>query len=499
MKRISNPPSSYNLMHTSRSFGNYDLAASLADIIDNSITARATNIDISILYEDSELVVRIRDNGTGMSEEELIRAMRPASSDPQASRENEDLGRFGWGLKSASLSQCRVLSVVSWRRGNDMHAAQWDIDDIDDWGMSIFSSKESKELLGDLGGLPQSGTEIIWRKCDRLLEKQQVDADQLFGMISEAGDQLELTFHRYLEGGAGQDIAININGRRLESRDPFLISHPSTQTQVEDIIPFSGTSIKIKVYVLPQFGKLSVQEQSRVGGREGMIRNQGFYIYRNARLIISGTWFKLVQHGSLWDLTRIQVDLPNSDDDLWRINVDKSDAQLPSALRDHLTNVIRQFQKRSVAVKRKKGVVLTQGAFSVWQKVVKAGEISYRINRKYPLIDNYLNSIDAEKKSIEFLFKLIETSFPTDGFLKDGINSRQSDLNQQISQANQYEDFILETLRYYFDEVKLERERSSVEEFLEYLFKMEPFRSHRTFTESIVRESWATTFDEGRD
>ena len=137
-------------MTTARSFGSYDLAAALADLIDNSITARATEVDVSFEPGDSDVVVRIRDNGIGMARDTLQEAMRPASTNPDSPRDPEDLGRFGWGLKSASLSQARVLTVVSWRDG-EVTAARWDIDDIDDWGMDLLSGDEASQLLASKG------------------------------------------------------------------------------------------------------------------------------------------------------------------------------------------------------------------------------------------------------------------------------------------------------------------------------------------------------------
>lgn len=144
--RITNPPQAKDLMATARSFGNYDLSAALADLIDNSIKAKSTRVDITFEPKDSDVVVRIRDDGTGMPLETLIIAMRPASANPQDSREPDDLGRFGWGLKSASLSQARVLTVVSWCKGI-INAARWDLDNIDDWGMEVLEGPEAQELL----------------------------------------------------------------------------------------------------------------------------------------------------------------------------------------------------------------------------------------------------------------------------------------------------------------------------------------------------------------
>jgi len=144
--RITNPPQAKDLMATARSFGNYDLAAALADLIDNSIKAKATRVDITFEPEDSDVVVRIRDDGIGMDLETLVIAMRPASANPQDERESDDLGRFGWGLKSASLSQARVLTVVSWC-GGIINAARWDLDNIDGWEMEVLEGSEAISLL----------------------------------------------------------------------------------------------------------------------------------------------------------------------------------------------------------------------------------------------------------------------------------------------------------------------------------------------------------------
>ena len=106
--RITNPPQARDLMATARSFGNYDLAAALADLIDNSIKAKASRVDISFEPEESDVVVRIRDDGTGMDLETLKIAMRPASANPQDEREPDDLGRFGWGLLGTGQGLRRI-------------------------------------------------------------------------------------------------------------------------------------------------------------------------------------------------------------------------------------------------------------------------------------------------------------------------------------------------------------------------------------------------------
>ena len=212
MVRVNNAPSAKALMTTARSFGNYDLAAALADLVDNSIQAKADVIRIDFQPEEDDVTVRIRDNGIGMSYENLIEAMRPASRNPEEERDPSDLGRFGWGLKSASLSQARVLSVVTWQ-GAAINAARWDIDDLDGWEMDVFHQREADALI-DTSSRGQSGTEIIWTRCDRLYDSGLTASldDRLNEKIGQARTRLALIFHRYLAGESGSKLNIYLQG-----------------------------------------------------------------------------------------------------------------------------------------------------------------------------------------------------------------------------------------------------------------------------------------------
>tara|TARA_Y100000588_G_scaffold232978_1_gene246664 strand:+ start:2131 stop:2577 length:447 start_codon:yes stop_codon:yes gene_type:complete len=132
-------------MTSARSLGNYDLAATLADLIDNSITAGATAITLKCDYKNGDAEIGVLDDGDGMTEKQLQEAMRPASTHPDSERSSDDLGRFGWGLKSASFSQCRKFTVVT-RRNNVLNGASWDLDDITDWNMTTYNKDELSSL-----------------------------------------------------------------------------------------------------------------------------------------------------------------------------------------------------------------------------------------------------------------------------------------------------------------------------------------------------------------
>ncbi len=407
-------------MATARSFGNYDLAAALADLIDNSIRVEAKKIIIAFQPEEGDVIVRIRDDGKGMLEYELIKAMRPASANPEDPRDASDLGRFGWGLKSASLSQARVLTVVSWTAAG-CTSARWNIDDLENWSMELESGEKAKDYLRS----PQksrSGTDVIWSHSDRLLDTEHaVNLDeQLNDKIRHAQRQLSLIFHRYLSGEARAKFSIEVQGVALKPIDPFMSQHPATQTIDEEIIKLIGREeIAVKPYIVPHFSKLTTEEKEILGGDEGLVRNQGFYVYRNKRLIIYGTWFRLVPHGELSQLTRVRVDIPNTLDKDWKITLDKSDAQLPVVLRVRLRDLIKKFAKRSTNANKKKGTTLTiHKQEPVWKRIALNGRIKYQINRDHPMVWEMI--AESEDTSItRQAISLIESFIPTESLIKD--------------------------------------------------------------------------------
>ena len=171
-----------------------------------------------------------------MGRKELIAAMSLPSSHPDEKRDKSDLGRFGWGLKSASLSQARILTVVSWKK-DSIYAARWNIDDLDDWSMDIFEGEEASKLL-DTTPEKSSGTEIIWTNSGHLFDsKSNASIDErLNEKITYAKKHLSLVFHRYLVSEDSRKLEIFMQGAQLSLIDPFMRSHPATQTVEEEVI-----------------------------------------------------------------------------------------------------------------------------------------------------------------------------------------------------------------------------------------------------------------------
>lgn len=484
--RIPNPPLASSLMATARSFGNYDLAAALADLIDNSIRATAKKISIAFQPEKGDVIVRIRDDGKGMSKEELIKAMRPASSNPEDPRDASDLGRFGWGLKSASLSQARVLTVVSWT-ATECSAARWDIDDLEDWSMELLTGDKALKLL-KTQQKSKTGTEIIWSNSDRLLDTELTATidEQLNEKISHAQKQLSLIFHRYLAGEVRSKFSIEVQGIQLKPVDPFMSSHPATQTIDEEKIKLRGKEeITVQPFTIPHFSKLTVAEKETLGGDEGLVRNQGFYVYRNKRLIIYGTWFRLVPHGELSQLTRVRVDLPNTLDKDWKITLDKSDAQLPIVLRTRLKELVKRFSKRSTNANRRRGVDLTVDKKEpVWRRIAQNGRIRYQINRDHPLIWELISESDNSEIAKESL-NLIESYVPTELMVKDSESSNLDHV-QAITDPQAFE-ALLDAC--FMACVRQAGKHPKLKEFLDFAKSMEPFHSQWKYSESYIKNN----------
>lgn len=448
MSRLSNAPDAAALMTTARSFGNYDLAGALADVIDNSIKAGCRAVAITCDYlDDGDCLVRIRDDGEGMSREELIRAMRPASANPADERAPDDLGRFGWGMKSASFSQCKILTVVT-KKGGLVHCARWDLDNITNWEMDLFEGDAAvAHLSAPLEG--PSGTELIWRNCDRLSEARQLTPGQYNEVIVQARRKLSQIFHRYLSGDAGRykRIRIYVNGQALDELDPFCRQNAATIVHPEEPITVrldgADHRIVMQAFVLPHFSKLSAHDYQEYGGEEGYVRNQGFYVYRNRRLIISGTWFGLAKHGELSKLVRVRIDIPNSLDAMWKITVDKSDAQLPSALKSRMRELVEKFRKTGFSVFRTKGARIDKGTTTpVWERRVRNGVIRYLINRQHPLIDALGSDLEARQSTVlASLLTMLETQVPVDAIAAE-LRSDERALRPEFISREELLDFL---------------------------------------------------------
>ena len=327
MKTKSLPPYAPTLIESTRAIG-YSLEAAVADIIDNSIAANAKNVDIYFFPVDGAYIA-ILDNGKGMTEEEIDVAMQYGSKNPTEERDKKDLGRFGLGLKTASLSQCRCLTVIS-KQGDNLEGRQWDIDhvtEVGDWSLNILDEEDIQQIPQfDELIKNESGTLVVWQKLDRL-KAGEINFELSLGRkIDRVRDHLSLVYHRYLAGESGiTKLKLSINGEKIKGVDPFL-TEKSVQAMDDETLVIQGNKILVRPYILPHISKLTSDEIKMLGGKDGLRKQQGFYVYRNKRLLVWGTWFRMMRQGDLSKLARIRVDIPNTLDDLWTLDIKKSSA-----------------------------------------------------------------------------------------------------------------------------------------------------------------------------
>ena len=409
------------LVESTRSIG-YTFESALADIIDNSIGNGATHIDVRF----SSIIPRyiaIIDDGCGMTLDELIIAMRYGSKNVNDQRAESDLGRFGLGLKTASLSQCRKLTVIS-KKNNVISAASWDLDFIiaqQGWSLKVYDHEEmvnqyNKAIPGILDELNryESGTIVIWGDFDKMLEGAS-DPDTLFDeKISIARSHLELIYHNFLDKTSKTPIKLRFNYLPLAAKDPFLTKHPGTQPLSEEYIDLDGQNIRVKPYILPYLNKLSPEDIDLLGTLDDLRNKQGIYVYRNNRLIIWGTWFRLDTKNELNKLARIRVDIPNSLDHIWDIDIKKSTASLPNSIKQNLKFIVKRAIGSSERVYTHQGNKLINDEYDhVWELRKTKEETFFEINKELLIYKVFLESLSAEQaKQFKALIKLMEATVP---------------------------------------------------------------------------------------
>lgn len=296
----------------------YSTATALADLIDNSIAAGAKTVHLRFFWAGPASLIHILDDGNGMDADELDRAMRLGEHSPLETRAAHDLGRFGLGLKTALLSQCRRLTVAS-RKYGQLHCLRWDLDEIarrsdDGWYLLEGAAEGSAAYLRPLEE-QERGTLVLWEALDRIITPGF--GEQAFlDLIDRVEQHLAMVFHRYLQG-PNPRMRILINEHAVAPWDPFLTDHPATWSSPPQRYPGGAGGVEVQGYVLPHRDRLESGDYERAGGPEGWTAQQGFYVYRNQRLLVAGGWLGLGQ-GRGWTreeayrLARIRIDIPTA-------------------------------------------------------------------------------------------------------------------------------------------------------------------------------------------
>ncbi|WP_420463807.1 ATP-binding protein [Candidatus Palauibacter sp.] len=407
------PPRASSLIESLRDVG-YSLRTALADVVDNSITAGAKEIHLLADTHDEFPAIGVLDDGVGMIEKELHEAMRPGTRSPLEARAETDLGRFGLGLKTASFSQCRRLTVVS-RKAGALSSAVWDLDVVaarDRWVVAVSDRAAGVRWVERLG---EDGTLVVWEKLDRLAGTSGLrDKTELVRQLDEAASHLEFVFHRFLSGREGARVAMWLNDRPLQPLDPFHSGHPATQHHQVDTMSLGDRPIRIWPVTLPHHDKVKPSEWKRFAGPEGYASNQGFYLYRNRRLIVHGTWFRIIPRRELTKLARVGIDIPNTMDAEWKIDVRKASAYPPPPVRRRLRRIVHRMVDASQRTYQGRGTrQATHSRLPIWSRVLNKTQVSYEIHENHPIVKTFRDALEDDRaRDFDRLLRLFASALP---------------------------------------------------------------------------------------
>ena len=412
-----NPKSTIN---SYRSFG-YTLSTAIADIIDNSISARADAIHIEYKWDGKDSYISILDNGNGMNREELVAAMTPGSKNPDDERSYDDLGRFGMGLKTASFSQCKRLTCITKSVTNEIVKRCWDIDyinTVNQWQLLDFVSDDI--FLDKIKSL-NTGTLVLWQQLDRIVGNSESSNEAVkrafYQEMINTKDHICLVFHKLIEN---KRVKIFFQNEEITPYNPFLLN---LNTKPEMGLPEKFGAVEITYFILPHMSEITREDYENSGGSLGWFQQQGFYIYRGDRLLVSGDWLGLEKKRDYSKLARIAVSFSNEDDFNWQLDIKKSTAIPPIEIRRELSRIAKIAIVKSAKIYnwRSGNTIVTKMGNNSYEPLwvdekTRDGIKKYKINRKHPIIKLLL---EDKSTLIGRAFKLIEDNVPIELILSN--------------------------------------------------------------------------------
>lgn len=356
------PPSAARLTGSLRDIG-YDFPTAVADLVDNSISAGAERVGVELVFQPDNSYVLILDDGSGMTPNRLLEALRFGT---RRDYSRNELGRFGLGLKTGSFSQCRRLTVVSRTAPKQAkcHVRTLDLDFIermDSW--SVLADEQSDAIEHARGILRDGpGTVVVWENLDRVLPDRYAESGwgrrRLNSLAKKTAEHLSMVFHRFIAGTHGLDpVAISVGGEKLQAWNPFAGSEKHTVALSPEIFEVESEAgaadVTFAGYVLPPRDQFSSPEQfERMSGPLKWNRQQGLYIYRANRLVQFGGWRGIRGIDEHTKLARASIDFDTDLDETFQINVAKMSVVLPATLKSMLERPIHDLCVRADAAYR---------------------------------------------------------------------------------------------------------------------------------------------------
>jgi len=420
-EELQQPPSAAALSESLRGVG-YSVETALADLVDNSISAEARNVWISIGSVTGVARVAVVDDGSGMSREVVLQAMRPGSRSPLETRDAQDLGRFGLGLKTASFSHCRCLSVATREANSAVYSLRWDLDLVastDRWQLVEGLDPDLAQELDVIRRLPpeRGATLVMWSHVDQVPQLTGTQR-QRAELLSRIRGHLGMVFHRFLEEKRltihlGLDPDPLANGA-ITPWNPFVPDR--SHLLPGEMVRVGGIWCSFKGYVLPHRDRCTEQEWEEAAGPGGWVAQQGFYVYRNQRMLVDGDWLRLNRgwrKDELYKLARIQLDFDSHLDSHWKIDIKKSRATPPKELKDKLRDLAMRVRQESERVFAHRGSRRRRASYAgptndvvpVWQVSSSTDSLRFRINRDHPLVRCALEDSSRTEGVLQLLEK----------------------------------------------------------------------------------------------
>jgi hypothetical protein len=477
-------PDPLALLESNRNLG-YSIEEAVADLTDNSITAEATTIIINLDWNNGNPLFKLHDNGRGMSEEKLIESFKLGSLEQ---RNPKDLGRFGFGMKTASLSQARELIVISKQLNDKVCIRSLDLNFIESnnkkWNLKHCNLGDFKNEIDKLNKEGQ-GTIICWKSWDRAPQSNE----NFISLITKISNYAAVCFHRFIEDG----IKIYSHDELLKPINPI----PKDSQKYSEIPLKNEVNSKQTAYILkhPKFWEQEYDSIHQINSYmlfNGFVSQQGIYIYRCNRLLNPyGGWLGVIKPINSSKLARVTIDYPNSADKLWNLDITKTNATIPYEFKKEIEKLIENTKLESVSK-------ITRGIASITNKIKNLYDNSLiwqekedkdvRCYRYYPDINHpiFLNLIESkkiDKKTLGFIFDLLSENLPVARIIEN--NDNDSGKHDRMVRHEELKKEELDFAKIIFEKVKIEKNKS---EALNFILKYEPFCYHQDQIKKYLNE-----------
>jgi len=405
----------------------YSLETALADLMDNSVTANATRIEVLTKVDSEPFILFIADNGDGMDEASLKKNMQFPSKSLEDTRDISDLGRFGLGLKTASFSQTRIFTVLSRKKGSDkFFGLTWDVNHLKKsgkWEMILNSEEEISNVIEQYASISKEhlnnssefipNTIVVWKglyKFENYVnEKNKQDAlkEEITNTTTE---YLSIVFHKFMERQNNR-LQIRINNTIVNPFNPF----PAENSNLRALEPlqkeFGNDYVKIQGFVLPN---TSIKDDSNTWTpkNKSLMDMEGLYIYRADRLILFGGWNGLIKKMPRLQLGRLKIDIGNKVDHLFHLNVAKSQINIPHDLKNAFLRAIVDLKTEAQKEYFNHGLKSfkqrpTEYSSELFYKTATNKGVLLRINDEFPLLKSLKSSLNSNQKAeLNFILKM---------------------------------------------------------------------------------------------